>query len=129
MKRDKCISCKYYEPFFNSCNLYQEEVYLGEGDFDVMPVSIRNCANDTNCYFKESARAKEENEKLKSENFTFEELIKIQEKLIDKYKQALNEIEVNILKYQELTFDKPRTMQENDCIYNILSIINQVKEK
>lgn len=45
------------------------------------------------------------------------------------YKQALDEIEVNILKYQELIFDKPRTMQENDCIYNILSIINQVKEK
>lgn len=42
MKRDKCISCKYYEPFFNSCNLYQEEVYLGEGDFDVMPVDIKN---------------------------------------------------------------------------------------
>ncbi len=42
MKRDKCISCKYYEPFFNSCNLYQEEVYLGEGDFDVMSVSIKD---------------------------------------------------------------------------------------
>lgn len=42
MKRDKCISCKHYEPFFNSCNLYQEEVYLGEGDFDVMPVSIKD---------------------------------------------------------------------------------------
>ena len=41
MKRDKCISCKHYEPFFNSCNLYQEEVYLGEGDFEVRPVSIR----------------------------------------------------------------------------------------
>lgn len=42
MKRDKCISCKHYEPFFSSCNLYQEEVYLGEGDFDVMPVSIKD---------------------------------------------------------------------------------------
>ena len=41
MKRDKCISCKHYEPFFNSCNLYQEEVYLGEGDFEVRPVNIR----------------------------------------------------------------------------------------
>lgn len=42
MNIDKCINCKYYEPFFSSCNLYQEEVYLGEGDFDVMPVSIKN---------------------------------------------------------------------------------------
>jgi hypothetical protein len=42
MKIDKCISCKHYEPFFNSCNLYQEKVYLDEGDFDVMPVSIKN---------------------------------------------------------------------------------------
>lgn len=42
MNIDKCISCKHYEPFFNSCNLYQEEVYLGEGDFDVMSVSIKD---------------------------------------------------------------------------------------
>lgn len=42
MKRDKCITYKHYDSFFNSCNLYQEEVYLGEGDFDVMPVSIKD---------------------------------------------------------------------------------------
>lgn len=42
MKRDRCISCKYYEPFFNSCKLYLEEVYLGEGDFDIQPVNIKN---------------------------------------------------------------------------------------
>lgn len=51
MKRDKCISCKYYEPFFNSCNLYQEEVYLGEGDFDVMSVSIRS-VNKSGCKYE-----------------------------------------------------------------------------
>lgn len=48
---------------------------------------------------------------------------------LNQYKQALDEIEINISKYQELTFDKPRTMQENDCIYNILSIINRAKEQ
>lgn len=48
---------------------------------------------------------------------------------VSKCKQALHEIEINISKYQELTFDKPRTMQENDCIYNILSIINRAKEQ
>lgn len=31
-------------------------------------------------------------EELKSENFTFEELVKIQEKVIDRYKHALDEI-------------------------------------
>ena len=41
MKRDRCISCKHYEPFFSSCDLYDEEVYTGEGNFEVRPVSIR----------------------------------------------------------------------------------------
>ncbi len=45
-----------------------------------------------------------------------------------KYKQALDEIEINISEYQILTLDKPRTMRENDCIYNILNIINKAKE-
>lgn len=45
----------------------------------------------------------------------------------DKYKQALDEIEINISEYQALTLCKPRTMRENDCIYNILDIINKVK--
>lgn len=42
MNINKCKSCAFYEPFFNSCNLYFDEVYLGEGDFGVMPVSIKN---------------------------------------------------------------------------------------
>ena len=41
MNINKCKTCVFYEPFFNSCSLYSEEVYLGEGDFDVMPVSIK----------------------------------------------------------------------------------------
>lgn len=52
MKRDKCITCIHYEPFFNSCNLYQEEVYFGEGDFNVMPVSIRNI-NKSECEYEQ----------------------------------------------------------------------------
>ena len=46
---------------------------------------------------------------------------------LERYKQAFREIEANIFKYQELTFDKPRTMQENRCIYNIFDIINKVR--
>lgn len=45
-----------------------------------------------------------------------------------KYKKTVDEIEINILKYQELIFDKPRTMRENDCLDNILNIINKVKD-
>ena len=33
MNINKCINCEHYEPFLNGCNLYQKEVYLGEGDF------------------------------------------------------------------------------------------------
>lgn len=43
-------------------------------------------------------------------------------------KKALDDIEINISEYQGLILDKPRTMRENDCIYNILNIIDKVKE-
>lgn len=43
-------------------------------------------------------------------------------------REFLYYIEVNISEYQALTFDKPRTMRENACIYNILNIINEVKK-
>ena len=42
MKRDKCITCKHYNSFFGSCDLYYEERYIGECDFDILPVNIRN---------------------------------------------------------------------------------------
>lgn len=47
------------------------------------------------CYklFKQIKRKEQECETLKSENFTFEELIKTQEELINKYKEALDNIE------------------------------------
>ena len=43
-------------------------------------------------------------------------------------KKALDDIEINISEYQGLILGKPRTMRENDCIYNILNIIDKVKE-
>lgn len=45
-----------------------------------------------------------------------------------KLQKTLDEIEINISEYQSLTLGKPRTMRENDCIYNILNIINKAKE-
>lgn len=42
MKIYKCKNCKHYNSFFNSCELYYEDVYLDEGDFEVRPVSIKS---------------------------------------------------------------------------------------
>lgn len=50
MKINKCKSCAFYEPHFNSCHLYFDEVYLGEGDFDIMPVNIKNVSKSEREY-------------------------------------------------------------------------------
>ena len=42
MNINKCKSCRFYDTFFNGCLLYSDEVYLGEGDFDIVPVNIKN---------------------------------------------------------------------------------------
>lgn len=42
MKIDKCKDCIHYNSFFNSCDLYYKAVYLGEGDFEIQPVSIKS---------------------------------------------------------------------------------------
>lgn len=42
MNISKCNTCKHYNSFFGSCNLYYQDVYLGEGDWEVHPVSIRS---------------------------------------------------------------------------------------
>lgn len=84
----------------------------------------------------------EENDTLKGENFAFEELIKTQEELIGKYKQALDKIEKLIPKFDTSTecdygdFDCENCSsldEEIVCGYKlkkiIKSIINKVKEK
>jgi len=38
----KCKTCKNYDFFFGACNLYEKEIYLGEGEFNTQPVSIKN---------------------------------------------------------------------------------------
>lgn len=42
------------------------------------------------------------------------------------YKQALEKIEEQIALYQALTISKPRTMRENDCLYKINDILNEI---
>lgn len=51
MNIQKCKTCKRYESFFGSCNLYYKEVYLGEGDFDIQPVSIEN-VDESECEYE-----------------------------------------------------------------------------
>lgn len=90
------------------------------------------CSEHPGCYFKQLKRKEQECEELKeylnqAKYLTEGALRSYSERQNIKYKQALYEIEINISEYQALTFDKPRTMRENDCIYNILDIIDEVK--
>lgn len=41
MNINKCITCENYNKFFNSCDLYYDAIYLGDGDYDEMPVNIK----------------------------------------------------------------------------------------
>lgn len=51
MKIDKCKNCEHYNYFLNSCNLYYQEVYLGEGDWDTQHVRISEI-NKSECKYK-----------------------------------------------------------------------------
>ena len=52
MNKSKCRTCVYYDSFFNGCNLNIKEVYLGEGDFDVYPVNIKDIS-ELECEYEE----------------------------------------------------------------------------
>ena len=52
MNIEKCRTCKNFEPFFHSCDLYEREVYLGEGDWDVQPLSIKN-VSESECEYED----------------------------------------------------------------------------
>lgn len=54
MNISKCKTCKHYEPFFSSCNLYCETIYIGEGEFEERPVSIR-VINVKECNYRQKA--------------------------------------------------------------------------
>lgn len=49
---ERCRTCKHFEHFFNSCNLYAREVYLGEGEWDIQPVRIKDVEEDECKYNK-----------------------------------------------------------------------------
>lgn len=51
MKINKCKTCEHYNIFFDSCSLYYDEIYLGEGDFEYRPVSIKRITQNE-CKYK-----------------------------------------------------------------------------
>ena len=75
------------------------------------------------CFYKDYKTKEQECEELKSENFTFEELIKTQEELIDNYKQAFDEIKNYVRDNSD--FDKSDKLTSNTGAYDILEIINK----
>lgn len=85
------------------------------------------CVDNPTCDHKQLVRKMQEYEELKSESFTREELITLQEKDIDRYRKALEEIE-EVLK-DEICEECPGKegckggCKEHQCLY----IINKVK--
>ena len=83
-----------------------------------------------NCYFKQLARKTQECEELKSESFTRESLISMQEKDIDRYRKALEEIEtVTKINCEEICGRKFTDCKDTSCFsVNILDIISRAKD-
>ena len=118
------------------------------------------CANNTDCDFKQLARKtqeceqikekyealklenqegyeivaelKHECEELKSESFTRESLISMQEKDIDRYRKALEEIEEHykkVIKNLTTCDDSYDANISIEALHNISNIINEAKEE
>lgn len=85
------------------------------------PFHYRHCEENPNCYFKQLARKTQECEELKSESFTREELITLQEKDIEHYRKVLEEIETCC----KMQINLPCRTTESD----ILDIINKLKDE
>lgn len=111
----------------SGCLFYQSNF---EEDYDVRIKHFcsnwHNCcksSNNQNCYFKQLKRKEQEGEVLKSESFTREELITLQEKDINRYRKALEEIEKIVSKnyYDDTWADISIKLDD------ILNIINNAK--
>lgn len=79
----------------------------------------------------EKLKCKEQEcEALKGENFTFVDLIKTQEELIDKYEQSLDEIEKIISSPCIPTISSCIECKCSSCLYKqVLNTINKAKEQ
>lgn len=138
------LKCRYYQyKTLKDCEMRYPESgdceigllnYLFNGNLDIE----KFCKDNPNCYFKQLTRKTQECEELKSESFTREELISLQEKDINRYHKALEEIKKHIESYKEQC-NIPNNCVDNrlcsTCFLgggnelgeNILNIINKVK--
>lgn len=92
---------------------------------------ISSCKNRHNCYYKQLARKTQECEELKSESFTRESLISMQEKDIDRYRKTLEEIEEFAYCIKNFNFGYDELGIGQDIIAyadDILDIINKAKD-
>lgn len=121
--------------------LYKEQIIIDGVDVSKCPgfeggccvcVSLNanelDCEYNPDCYFKQLVRKTQECEELKAESFTREELITIQEKDIDYYRKALEEIEEIVKDWykNEWSCYKCRINMDKK-LKNILGIINKAK--
>mgnify|MGYP002521540403 CR=1 FL=1 len=65
--------------------------------------SCCHCDEIPNCYFKQLARAKEENIELKAENFAFDGLVKTQEEMLDDYNTIIERFLIASGKSKDIT--------------------------
>lgn len=106
--------CKYFNRFRNIC--HNKNLCC-------------DCEKNQGCYYKQLQRKEQECEVLKSESFTREELITLQEKDINRYKQALEPFEDEYFKgldtkqIAELAKKSIRLTTENRKLENKLSDI------
>ena len=118
--------------------LYKEQIIIDGVDVSKCPgfeggccvcVSLNanelDCEYNPDCYFKQLVRKTQECEELKAESFTREELITIQEKDIDYYRKALEEIERYI---NNQGIDNKWNMRIQRFRSGILDIINKAKD-
>lgn len=98
-------------------------------DGNYCPNHDTKCDFVDNCYFREYKRKVQECESLESESFTREELISIQEKDIDRYLKALEEIEeiakdgLNPICYKS-NCSRCKCYNGDDCKAGMISLIN-----
>lgn len=91
---------------------------------------ISSCKNRHNCYYKQLARKTQECEELKSESFTRESLISMQEKDIDRYRKAFEEIEEIVKDWYKNEWSCYMCRKNMDKkLEDILDIINKAKRQ
>ena len=109
--------CEYLQ--YKGCNFPQCLVKIASFDLK---------CEGYNCHLKRLVQKEQECETSKDENFTFEELIKIQEELIDKYRQALRSIEDIIMSVKSDPSYYPKEQKIYMWCQKVLDIIDKKLE-